>query len=267
MNTTAIEKRIAAALSEDITSSDLVSLLVETEAAISEAEATAEAERAKALDLLASPNAAKARTAMEDAAFARDRLRTHLPRLRDRLREVQAAEYAAAWEPEYKRVEGTRDELAAELAATYPKLVAQLVHLLGRIEECDREVSRINGSAPDGESRRLRQVEVVARALDSFSRDNPSITKELQLPDWERSNRLAWPPPKAPLAALVAAAIPAFQFPGGGEWWEGREKLAARQEAEQARLAAYYEKQERAREEREKAEWEARAAQRRAGKY
>src|SRR6516165_10425520 len=112
MNTPVLEKRIAAALSNDTTSADLASLIAETEAAISEAEATAEAERAKGLDLLASPDAAKARTAMEDAAFTRDRLRTVLPRLRDRLREVQATEYAAAWEPEFKLVEAQRNELA-----------------------------------------------------------------------------------------------------------------------------------------------------------
>ena len=37
------------------------------------------AEREKALDPLASPDITKARAAMEDAAFTRDRLRTVLP--------------------------------------------------------------------------------------------------------------------------------------------------------------------------------------------
>ena len=44
------------------------------------------------------------------------------------------------------------------------------------------------------------------------------------------------------------------------EWWQERQELAARQEADQVRLAAFYEKQDREREEREAAEWEARWA-------
>jgi hypothetical protein len=187
MNTPVLEKRIAAALSNDTTSADLASLIAETEAAISEAEATAHAARAKGLDLLASPDASKARTRMEDAAFTRDRLRTVLPRLREKLRVVEAAEYAARWEPEYKQVEAQRNEFAKDFASTYPKVVSQLIDLLRRTETCDREVGRINGSVPDGDGRRLLGVELTARGLDHFNVANPSIPGRLQLPDWERS--------------------------------------------------------------------------------
>jgi len=138
-----IERRIAAALTSDIPSADIAALVAETEAAISQAEAAAEAEREMALDPLASPDAAKARTAMEDAAFTRDRLRTVLPRLQARLSEVKAAEYAARWESDFRQVEARRDELANEYAATYPRLVAQLVDLFECIEAVDKEVSRI----------------------------------------------------------------------------------------------------------------------------
>lgn len=88
---------------------------------------------------------------MEDASFTCERLRTVVPKLRQRLREVEAAEYAARWEPDYKQVEAKRNELAQELASTYPKVVEQIIDLFRRIEECDRECSRINVSAPDGE--------------------------------------------------------------------------------------------------------------------
>jgi hypothetical protein len=86
-------------------------LITETEAAIAAADPP-DGERVKALDPIASPDAAKARAAMEDAAFTRDRLRTMLPRLHARLKEVEAAEYAAQWEPEFKRVEAQRDALS-----------------------------------------------------------------------------------------------------------------------------------------------------------
>jgi Arm DNA-binding domain len=90
-----LEQRLTSALSGDILSSDLAGLIVETEAATNAAQVAAEAEPIKALDPVASPDAAKARAAMEDAAFTRDRLRTVLPRLRARLKEVEAAEYLA----------------------------------------------------------------------------------------------------------------------------------------------------------------------------
>jgi hypothetical protein len=80
---------------------------------------------------------------------------------RSRLKEMQAAEYAARWEPEFKRVEAMRDALAAEMREVYPGVVAQLVDIFQRATECDRECSRINGSGPDGEHRRLRNVELV----------------------------------------------------------------------------------------------------------
>jgi hypothetical protein len=179
------------------------------------------------------------------------------------LQEVQAAEYKARWEPDYQQVEAKRDELAAELASTYPKLVAQLIDLLGRVEECDREASRINGSAPVNERRRLRDVEPVARGLD-LSRAHPSITRELQLPDWVNSSRLAWPPPKTPLALLVAAGSPA-PFHPGANWAQFNQERAKAERAQAERVAEFYAAQERAREEREAFEWEARAQARRTG--
>jgi hypothetical protein len=82
-----LENKIASALSAAaITSSELAALIQETEAAIVEADKVAEQERLKALDPLRSPNATEARQAMEDAAFACDRLRTVLPRLQESLR-------------------------------------------------------------------------------------------------------------------------------------------------------------------------------------
>ena len=233
-----LERRIAAALTSDIPSADIAALVAETEAAISQAEAAAEAEREMALDPLASPDAAKARTAMEDAAFTRDRLRTVLPRLQARLSEVKAAEYAARWESDFRQVEARRDELANEYAATYPRLVAQLVDLFECIEAVDKEVSRINGSAPSGEHRRLRQVELIARGLDNFNRANPPITKAVQLPDWTNSEKMAWPPPQPSLAAVFALSmVPSHDPRYTADWAAALEKDNARRAATEARWA------------------------------
>src|SRR5438094_260125 len=83
--TPTLEQKIAAALTAaDVTSSDLSQLIAETEAAITTADATAEEERERALDPVKSPDPKQARQTMEEAIFARDRLRTLLPRLQQR---------------------------------------------------------------------------------------------------------------------------------------------------------------------------------------
>jgi predicted transcriptional regulator len=192
VSTSELEKKIATALADkDIASSNLAALIAETETAIAAADQAAEAEREKALDPALSPDPKAAREAIVAAEFARDRLRTLLPRLQ----EAQAAEYAARWASEYERVQAKRDELARRYAE-YPKLVARLVDLFGSAKALDEEVSRVNGSAPPGEHRRLRGVELSARGLKSFSTADPPIAKGVQLPDWAHSARTVWPPPR-----------------------------------------------------------------------
>jgi hypothetical protein len=78
--------------------------------------------------------------------------------------------------------EAKRDELARQYAE-YPKLVARLVDLFESAKAVDEKVSRINGSAPPGEHRRLLGVELTARGLQSFSTADPPIAKAVQLPD------------------------------------------------------------------------------------
>ncbi len=259
MNTT-LEKKIATALTDDVTASAIAALIEETEASISHADAAAERERAKALDPTLSPDAKAAREAMLAAEFGRDRLCTALPRLQRRLQEVQAMEYFARWEPDFEQVEA-KVEAASRKYAKYPTLVTELVDIFRDAEEVDKEVARINGSAPSGEHRRLRSVELTARGLDSFTTANPSISRSVQLPDWGPSDRMAWPPPSTPLAVLASQGMAAPPH-SGGEWWRGREERAAAQRAEQARVAAYYENMERQREEREAAEAQARRSRR-----
>jgi hypothetical protein len=239
-----LEERIASALSEDIASADVEALITETEAAI----AAAEAERVKALDPIASPNAAKARAAMEDAAFTRERLRTVLPRLHARLKQVVAAEYAAKWEPDYKQVEALRDALAAEMREVYPRVKELLVSLFQRMAECDRECSRINGLAPDGEHRRLLKVELTARGVKGLLQPDVWIAQELRLPAFPRETGpiYAWPPPTPPLFASIL--VP----PGPGPDWH--EELKARDAAfreERLRVIANLNERDRVRQERE----------------
>jgi hypothetical protein len=87
------------------------------------------------------------------------------------------------------------------------ELIAELIDLFRRALIIDQECSRLNGTAPAGNSRRLRGVELTARGLEGFSFSKPALTEAVKLPEWEDTGRLAWPPPKTPLAALVAAAM------------------------------------------------------------
>jgi len=138
----------------------------------------------------------------------------------------------------------------------------RIVDLFSRAEAVDKEVSRINGSAPEGEHRRLRQTELVARGLNNFSRADPPIAKAVQLPDWTNSETMVWPPPQPSLAVQVAMSMTFSQHPGD-HWWQQREERAEAMLEEQERVAAFYEAQARQREERENAEAASPAASRR----
>ena len=251
-----LEQRISQALADaGIASADLAALVQETESAIVVADQAAakererahdpalspdpaSAERTKALDPVLSPDAKAAREAMAAAEFARERLRSVLPRLQGRLQKVQAAEYAARWEADFEQVEARRNELVQEYAATYPRLVAQLVDLFERIEAADKEVSRINGSAPSCEHRRLRQVELVARGLKAFSRSAPAISKTVQLCDWADSERLIWPPRQPTIAALYALSmVPPHDARYTADWAAAQKEDNVRRAANEARWA------------------------------
>jgi hypothetical protein len=248
----ALEKRIASALTADVKSADIAALIAETEVAITWA---SEAERAKALDPIVSPDAAKAHAAMQDAAFMRGRLRTVLPRLQQRYQEVVAQEYLAQWEKDYEAVKVEHDALAAEFREVYQQAAAKLVDLLTRMTACDRECHRVNVRAPAGEPRRLAGAELAARGLERFSTADPSIASELKLPDFEHSVRMAWPPPRPSMAAAFRATMmPASDRRFSGDWWKDGEEGAARQRAEQQRIADTYSRMTREQEDRENAE-------------
>jgi hypothetical protein len=149
MSDTSLEQRIVAAFSDDaITSVALSELVVETEAAITAADEAAEAERAKALDPALSPDRKAARAAMEDAEFARDRLRTLLPRLQQHHARVARAEVKAAWVQDYDRVSAQCDALAEELKSVYCEFAPKLVDILTRSRQLNAEIRRVRSAKP-----------------------------------------------------------------------------------------------------------------------
>jgi hypothetical protein len=107
-----------------------------------------------------------------------------------------------------------------------------------RVKEVDQECSCVNSQAAAGEHRRLRGVELTARCLESFNISNPSIMVNARLPNWEHSDHMAWPPPKTPLAALVAEAMtPPHDLRFTADWAAARQQDMARRTAAEARWA------------------------------
>jgi hypothetical protein len=213
LNTT-LEKRVAAALTDDITSADLAALIAETEAAITDADVTAEAERTKALDPALSPDATAAREIMQVAEFARDRLRTVLPRLKERHKQIAAQEDLTQWSAYFETLKVERDALAAELRELYPEFETKITDLLARIAENDGKLSRLHQARPSGVVLHLRGAELEARSLGGFTRSEPSIAATLKLPTFEPGERLAWP---------VVLGDPRLYT---GDWWKVKEEQA-----------------------------------------
>jgi hypothetical protein len=245
-----IEEKIATALSNDaITSADLVRLVAETEAAIIEADAVAEAECSKALDPLLSPDGDQARSAMNAATFARDRLRTVLPRLQARHRETVAAERYARWLPLHEAVKTKQAALADELERVYRPFQETIVPLLYQIEEADNEARRVNNTKPldanfqpYGDERHLPDTEQMARPVRGIS-----ILRDLKLPAWEGG--AAWPPHRPCWGLQLAASMGALPAPP-----ITREQIAARDAAireDSERAIAHYAARQRERQERE----------------
>jgi hypothetical protein len=193
-----LDTRIAHAFN-DSDSSEIATTLSAATAAIATAAADAEQARQRALDpLVTASELAAARTAMDDAAFARERLTAAVSRLRQRLAEVQVCEDQARRLAHYRDLEQVRDQLAAELRALYPAFALKLAALLTRIAANDRAIAHVNSHKPGGLSP-LLSSELVARELAGFVNRGfatPRLLEEVRLPSFAAStnDRYLWPP-------------------------------------------------------------------------
>jgi hypothetical protein len=71
---------------------------------------------------------------------------------------------------------------------------------------------------------------VIARSLDGFDRERPSLLAEVHLLDWN-SGRQAWPPPRPSMAAAFAAiAMPPCDRRFTADWANNYERRAAVQQ-------------------------------------
>jgi hypothetical protein len=92
---------------------------------------------------------------------------------------------------------------------------------------------------------------VIARNLDGFDRERPSLLAEVHLLDWN-SGRQVWPPRRPPMAAAFAASmVPAYD---PADWANNYERRAAAQQAERQRMTDHYARLTKEQEDRENRE-------------
>jgi hypothetical protein len=204
-----LEQQIVKVLSADPAPplDQLLTLIAEVESAIIEADNAAEIARAAFFDPVQTPDIHVARDRMEATQHAGERLRTLLPRLEGRAREAEHAVARQNWQARYEAAAVQRDALAKELRDLYPQFAPRLADLFTRIAANDRELSALHGSRPAGCKGTLLGAELVARGLFSFTRDSPSLTRDLVLPDFVESCKALWPPRVVPAAVLVAETV------------------------------------------------------------
>ena len=197
---------------------ELAELIREVESALPAAYAAAEEARREGADPLLSPDPVLARERVIAAELAYERMGSLLSRLETRHRQLAAAERTASWEADYEHVKAERDRLAVELATTYPQAVANLVDLVVRVAECDKECARVAETAASGEKRRLLGPELHAKGLTGFTRDTPSITRDLRLPDWKEPATTAWPQRRREVLTFA----PGYAR-SAADWWRAGE--------------------------------------------
>jgi hypothetical protein len=238
-----LDERIGAALGNGkVASSDLELLIGELEVAVEQADADAQAEREKSLDPTTS--AADAHEAAQRASTAelrRDRLRTALPRLQQRLAEALRADFADRWGADATRVDRMIADASIKLFNCYRELTEPLLAALREAEAANREAARVNGGAPDGVHRRVDTVDLTP-------------VKDLVLPDPSHPGTNLYPPYTA-LGAIMAASMTAGRDPRySADWPKAQAARAEAVRAEQARMAEYYERTSREQEERQNRE-------------
>jgi hypothetical protein len=111
-----------------------------------------------------------------------------------------------------------------QVRETYCAAAAQLTDLMRCLAAFEAKLSDLHSRRPASVSVHLRSPELIARNLESFDREHPPIGKNLQLPEFERSDRLLFPPPRRPAVSMLAVAFdPRFS----AEWAAAYEQRAA----------------------------------------
>jgi hypothetical protein len=177
-------------------------------------------------------------------------LRMLLSKLEVRYQQACEKARAEAYEAEAQVLGEESIQLAQEMRETYPPALNKLSDLFIRIAAHRQRISALHQRRPSG-VQSVRDPELIARNLDGFDRERPSLLAEVRLLDWP-NGRETWPPPQPSMASAFAATfLPAYD---PADWANNSERRAAAQQAERLRMADYYARLTKEQEERENRE-------------
>lgn len=159
-----LSERVAAALASSARLADVRTLIVEVEAAGAAAAACADQAKKRSLDPeLTAADARQARLEYEDHDHEIRRHERWRKQLEERRDDILADERFAKRRAEYEAAAAERDALATEIAERYPKIAAELLDLVDRIEASDRRCATVNGEGTPRGMPFLVSAEAIAR--------------------------------------------------------------------------------------------------------
>ena len=232
-----LETRITAALSAGrIHSATLAALIEQTQAAISKAEAEAEAAAIKALDdHCAHPTRPRHANSHRPPNSPPNGCATCCPSYSNAMPRCSAPNSTThGAQPSIRWCRGTRRR-PRSCGKSTPSAPPSWCDALQEAREIDQEVRRVANAKPhhlpqaNNDGRILPTVEAAARGLPGGVSQDFSIMN-LKLPVWNKPSELLWPPREPNLAVLMAASIPTLGDPRSytGRWHEvEREKAEA----------------------------------------
>jgi hypothetical protein len=243
-NPTALERRVVSVLAGNgnlPSVAELQDLIRDTEAERTRSLEAAEADRIKALDVVACPDPTETNERIAAAKLSAERLSASLPRLKAKMEEAISAEATDKWWSDHKRIKEKLD--AAVTRFQQYRIHAQAIaDLLAEDAALKKEISDHNSAAPLGVDRRLRSSELTARGMTGFTRDNPSLASVVVLPLWGHSAKTLWPQ-RSPTAMAAEFSFSMVPAPSAGWRWGEPEAVAARRaqaEKENAQMADYH---------------------------
>jgi hypothetical protein len=176
-----LDEQIVAVLRQACTSDQAAAVLADARRELADLIKRADAADVASLNPLATgAEARKLRNEANDHRFEADRMEASVSALDARLSELRSAEVRAQRQAEERDIIAERDELAADIAREYPKIVATLTALAKRGVENDQRIA--NASL-----RNVLPAELVARGLTGHYVNHSPVLRlhqiKIQMPD------------------------------------------------------------------------------------
>lgn len=134
-----LDEQIVAVLTQNCTSDQAAAVLADAKHVLTDLIKRAdEADIASLNPLATTTEAREIRQAASDHRFEANRMEASVTALEARVAELKNAEADAARQAKYDAAVKVRNELAADIARDYPRIVSELTMLAKRIIECDQ---------------------------------------------------------------------------------------------------------------------------------